>query len=155
MHLLSWPWFQPLLCLRFNSFLSFNVRHKNDGESYCHFCAQSYSIYPGYSLYFFNKILFFGRFPEQVYAVADLFKFNDKHYLQTHQIKVEEEEVKYSSNENVQKVFQKDCKGSKGRACFQRYMPEMQRETGDKHKLSTKAWTRPVIAITTQPGEKN
>ena len=29
----------------------------------------------------------------------------------------------------------------------------MERDTGDKHKLSTKAWTKPVFAITTQLGE--
>ena len=52
-------------------------------------------------------------------------------------------------------VALKDCKGSKGRACFQRYMPEMEKDTGDKHKLSTKAWTKPLLVITTQPGEKN
>ena len=44
---------------------------------------------------------------------------------------------KYSSKENVQKVFQKDCKASKGRACFQRHIPEIKTDTGDKHKRST------------------
>ena len=55
---------------------------------------------------------------------------------------------KYSSKENVQKVFQKDCTASKGRACFQRHIPEIETDTGDKHKSSTKAWT-------TQPREEN